>query len=84
MNVNSPAVLRMDETDFIYKHHITALSTVNINSGAGLLYGSPFGITTVALGSTGVEPTKGLANAPAGNIRTSVRTFSSELQVMDL
>jgi hypothetical protein len=78
MNVNSPAVLRMDETDFIYKHHITALSTVNINSGAGLLYGSPFGITTVALGSTGVEPTKGLANAPAGNIRTSVRTFSSD------
>jgi hypothetical protein len=24
MNVNSPAVLRMDETDFIYKHHVTA------------------------------------------------------------
>lgn len=78
MNVNSPAVLRMDEADFIYKHHVTATSIVNINDGAGLLYGSPFGITTVALGGTGVDPSKGSANPNAGNIRTSTRTFSSD------
>ncbi|MBK9354071.1 MAG: hypothetical protein IPN09_08925 [Bacteroidetes bacterium] len=77
MNVNSPAVLRMDEFDFIYKHDLTALSTVNINAGAGLLYGSQYGITTVGLGGTGVDPTKGIANTLAGNIRTSARTFST-------
>ena len=77
LNVNSPAILRLDETDFIYKHDVTSSSTVNINSGGGLFYGSPFGITTVALGGTGLDPTKGLANPAAGNIRTSVRNFST-------
>ena len=41
------------------------------------MYGSPFGITTVGTGGTGLNPAIGAANAAAGNIRTSVRTFST-------
>ncbi|MBX7224899.1 MAG: choice-of-anchor D domain-containing protein [Chitinophagales bacterium] len=77
LNVNSPAILRMDETDFIYKHHVTSTSVVNINNGGGLFYGSPFGITTVGTGGTGLDPTKGSANPSAGSIRTSTRNFNS-------
>ncbi|MBK9633421.1 MAG: hypothetical protein IPO64_02565 [Bacteroidetes bacterium] len=65
MNVNSPAVLRMDEFDFIYKHDLTALSTVNINAGAGLLYGSQYGITTVGT-ANGIQQRD--AGVTAGNI----------------
>ena len=74
MNVNPPAVLRMDETDFIYKYSGNTTNNVNINSGAGLIYSSPYGITTVASGGTG---TVSVPNATAGNIRTSIRTFDS-------
>ena len=79
MNVNSPAVLRMDAVDFIYKFNDNATNNVNILDGAGLLYGSPYGITTVATGGTGLDPKfSGMANPPAGNVRTSIRTFSSD------
>ncbi|MBK9329489.1 MAG: autotransporter-associated beta strand repeat-containing protein [Sphingobacteriales bacterium] len=69
MNVNYPAVLRMDESDFIYAPLSGAgAEIVNINANAGLLYGNSNGITTAAAG-TGVT---------VGNIRTSNRTFSSD------
>ncbi len=75
LNVNSPAVLRMDETDFIYKYTGNTTNNVNILNGASLLYGSPYGITTVGIG--GIDDNTGVANAAAGNIRTSIRTFNS-------
>jgi hypothetical protein len=77
MNVNAPAILNMDSDDFIYKFTGNTSNNVNINSGAGLTYGSPFGITTVAGGGTGLEPTVGAANPSAGNIRTNIRTFDA-------
>ncbi len=77
MNVNAPAILNMDSNDFIYKFTGNTSNNVNILSGAGLTYGSPFGITTVAGGGTGLEPTVGAANPSAGNIRTNIRTFNA-------
>lgn len=77
MNVNSPAVLRMDASDFIYKFNGNTTNNVNINAGAGLYYGSPNGITTVAQGGTGLDPDFGASNPAAGNIRTNIRNFSS-------
>ena len=74
LNVNSPAVLKMDDADFIYKSALNTTNTVNIKSGAGLMYGSPNGITTVALGGVG---TVAVPNPTSGNIRTSVRTFDA-------
>ncbi|HRH56144.1 MAG TPA: hypothetical protein PLS10_00745, partial [Chitinophagales bacterium] len=69
MNVNYPAVLRMDESDFIYAPLTGAgAEVVNINANAGLLYGNSNGITTAAAG-TGVT---------VGNIRTTNRTFSPD------
>lgn len=68
MNVNYPAVLRMDKDDFIYAPLSGAGSeVVNIKDNAGLLYGNTNGITNEASG-TGVT---------VGNIRTSHRTFST-------
>ncbi|HQO90174.1 MAG TPA: T9SS type A sorting domain-containing protein [Chitinophagales bacterium] len=79
MNVNAPAILNMDSNDFIYKFSGNTTNNVNIKSGAGLTYGSPFGITTVAAGGTGIDPTvsPGGANPAAGNIRTNIRTFDA-------
>ncbi|MFN8237263.1 MAG: autotransporter-associated beta strand repeat-containing protein [Chitinophagales bacterium] len=66
MNVNAPAVLRMDESDFIYAPLSGAGSEiVKINNRAGLLYGNSNGIKT---SGTGVND---------GNIRTTNRTFST-------
>ncbi|MFN8296271.1 MAG: autotransporter-associated beta strand repeat-containing protein [Chitinophagales bacterium] len=68
MNVNYPAVLRMDEDDLIYAPLTGAgAEVVNINANAGLLYGNSNGITTATAG-TGVT---------VGNVRTTNRTFSS-------
>ncbi|MBK6340946.1 MAG: T9SS type A sorting domain-containing protein [Bacteroidetes bacterium] len=59
-NVNSPASFRLDETDYI-----EGAGNVSINSGGGLLYGSPNGIKTTGTGVTD------------GNIRISgTRTFN--------
>lgn len=67
MNVNSPAVLRMDKDE-----SISGAGTFNVNSGAGLLYGG-------STGTTG-SPIEGLeasgTGVDAGNIRTSNRSFS--------
>lgn len=66
LNVNKPAVFRMDASDFIYDGSFVGPRTININAGAGLLYGNEFGIKT---SGTGVSD---------GNIRTSgTRTFST-------
>jgi hypothetical protein len=65
LNVNAPAVLRMDQTDFI-DNGTGSSQVVNINSGAGLLYANANGIKT---SGTGIND---------GNIRTSgTRTFST-------
>lgn len=65
LNVNAPAVLRMDQADFIDNGTGTS-QVVNINSGAGLLYANANGIKT---SGTGIND---------GNIRTSgTRTFST-------
>ncbi len=75
MNVNSPAVLRMDATDAIYKFSGNSTNNFNLNAGAGLFYGNANGITTVAGSGTGVVATP---NPSAGNIRTDIRTFSND------
>jgi autotransporter-associated beta strand protein len=65
LNVNSPAVLRMDQSDFVDNGTGTS-QTFNVNAGAGLLYANENGIKT---SGTGIND---------GNIRTSgTRTFSS-------
>jgi hypothetical protein len=65
LNVNAPAVLRMDQNDFIDNGTGTS-QVINIFSGAGLLYANQYGIKT---SGTGVND---------GNIRTSgVRNFST-------
>jgi hypothetical protein len=65
LNVNAPAVLRMDQNDFIDNGTGTS-QVININSGAGLLYANEYGIKT---SGTGVND---------GNIRTSgTRNFST-------
>lgn len=75
MNVNSPAVLRMEESEAIYKFNGNTTNTFNVNAGAGLLYGNANGITTVAGGGTG---TVAVPNPSAGNVRTDIRTFSDD------
>lgn len=74
MNVNAPAVLRMDQSDFIYNKDNN--STVNINAGAGLLYASPYGITK-RINPTDVG-TEASPNPSTGNIRTYNRNFSTD------
>ncbi len=65
LNVNSPAVLRMDQTEFIDDGTGT-VQAVNINSGAGLIYANANGIKTSGIGVND------------GNIRTSgTRIFST-------
>lgn len=65
INVNSPAVLRMDQTDFIDNGTGTS-QVININAGGGLIYANANGIKT---SGTGVND---------GNIRTSgTRNFST-------
>lgn len=58
LNVNSPAVFRMDQTDFI-DNGTGSSQVININSGAGLLYANDYGIKN---SGTGIND---------GNIRTS-------------
>ncbi len=55
MNVNAPAVFRTDETDIV-----KGTGSFTIQSGAGFLYGNPYGIKT----GTGTSSTD-------GNIRTT-------------
>lgn len=65
LNVNAPAVFRMDEADAISNGTGTS-QVVNIKDYAGLLYGSPNGITASDITTSG------------GNIRTSgTRNFST-------
>lgn len=65
LNVNAPAVFRMDQTDFIDNGTGTS-QAINIKSGAGLLYANENGIKT---SGTGIND---------GNIRTSgTRSFST-------
>ena len=66
LNVNAPAVFRMDESDAITDGTGTS-QVVNIKDYAGLLYGSPNGIKSSGTGSSD------------GNIRISgTRNFSSK------
>jgi hypothetical protein len=69
MNVNSPAVLRMDKEE-----SIGGSGTFNLNNGAGLLYGG----TTGTAGSSieGLEASG--TGIDAGHIRTSQRHFSPQ------
>ncbi|HNL17437.1 MAG TPA: T9SS type A sorting domain-containing protein, partial [Chitinophagales bacterium] len=66
LNVNAPAVLRMDQNDFIDDGTGTT-QVININAGAGLLYANENGIKTSGTAVTD------------GNIRISgTRNFSTD------
>ena len=69
MNVNSPAVLRMDKDE-----SIDGGGTFNINDGAGLLYGGSEGTPASLIEGLEADASAGVNS---GNIRTTNRSFSS-------
>ncbi len=71
MNVNTPAVLRMDKEE-----SIDGSGTFNVNDGAGLMYGGCVGTPSSAVEGLQASNTPGdVTNS--GNIRTDNRSFSS-------
>ena len=71
MNVNTPAVLRMDQEE-----SIDGIGTFNVNDGAGLMYGGCVGTPSSAVEGLQASNTPGDATN-SGNIRTDIRSFSS-------